>query len=84
MTQLVRDQVSHDLAQAITTLHEAVQAGHIVGLAFGVALRGRRYFVNTAGTLTRDPTFARGIIAALDDELSRMVQGRADAGTTTL
>jgi hypothetical protein len=84
MPHLVRDQVSHDLEQAIKTLHEAVQAGHIVGLAFGVALKGRRYFVNTAGTLTRDPTFARGIVAALDDELSRMVQGRADAGTTTL
>lgn len=80
--QLVRDHVSRDLLQACEQLLEAARAGEIVGMAFGVALKGRRYIVNVAGTLARDPTFARGVVAALDDELMGMVQGKADADTT--
>jgi hypothetical protein len=79
---LVRDQVSRDLEQTCTQLLEAVQAGLIKGMVFGVAMRGKNYFVNVAGTLAHDPTFARGVVAALDDELQRMVQGGADAKTT--
>ena len=50
----------------------------VVGVAFGAMLRQRRYLVNCAGEACRDPTTARGILAALDDELSQMVQGAAD------
>jgi hypothetical protein len=79
---LVRDQVSRDLLQTCVQLLEAVQAGHVTGIAFACTLKGKKYFVNVSGALERDPTFARGVVAALDDELSRMVQGQADAETT--
>lgn len=82
MATLVRDQVSRDVLETAEQLLDAVRAGQIVGIAFGVALRGKRYFVNVTGTLARDPTFARGVVAALDDELMGMVQGKADAATT--
>jgi hypothetical protein len=82
MTQLVRDQVSRDVVDTAQQLLEAAQSGQIVGIVFGVALRGRKYFVNVSGSFSRDPTFARGVVAALDDELMSMVQGRADSSTT--
>jgi hypothetical protein len=80
--QLVRDHVSRDLLQTCVQLLEAVQEGHITGLAFACSMKGKKYFVNVSGALATDPTYARGVVAALDDELSRMVQGRADADTT--
>jgi hypothetical protein len=79
---LVRDQVSRDLQTTCEQLLAAVMGGQITGLAFACTLRGKRYFVNVSGALAKDPTFARGCVAALDDELSRMVQGKADSDTT--
>ncbi len=79
---LVRDQVSRDLQQTCEQLLTAVLGGQITGLAFACTLRGKRYFVNVSGALAKDPTFARGCVAALDDELARMVQGKADSDTT--
>lgn len=82
MPQLVRDHISRDLVEAIGQLHGGAQDGVIVGIIFGIAMKGRKYHVNVAGTLAKDPTLARGLCAALDDELSAMVQGNADAATT--
>ncbi len=79
---LVRDLVPRDLLETCLQLTEGVKDGHITGMAFACTLKGRKYFVNVSGTMARDPTFARGVVAALDDELSRMVLGDADAGTT--
>ena len=79
---LVRDTISRDVVEAFEQLAEGARQGVIVGAIFGVMLRGRRYHVNVAGALARDPTYARGICAALDDELMGMVQGRAEAGPT--
>ena len=64
--QLVRDSISRDLAEAFKQIALGVEQGVITGAVFGLALKGRRYHVNVAGTLARDPTFARGICAALD------------------
>lgn len=80
--QLVRDHISRDLIDAFEQMFTMAKNGEIVGVVFGIALRGRKYHVNVAGTLARDPTFARGIVAALDDELMQMVQGNADTNTT--
>lgn len=80
--QLVRDVISRDLREAGQQIQAAIEAGEISGLVFGASLKGRRYIVNVAGTLARDPTLARGVTAAIDDELSRMVQDRVDSNTT--
>lgn len=81
-TSLARDTISRDLSEAGHQINEAIQAGHVAGIVFGMALKGRRYIVNVAGSLVRDPTLARGITAALDDELARLVQGKVDSDTT--
>lgn len=80
--QLVRDHISRDVVQALEQLLDGAQQGLVTGMVFGVALKGRKYHVNVAGSLARDPTFARGVVAAIDDELMSMVQGRANSDTT--
>ena len=79
---LIRDHISRDTVEAFEQLLAAAKSGQVVGAVFGVALRRRRYMVNSCGELARDPTLARGVIAALDDELSAMVQGKTDTDTT--
>jgi hypothetical protein len=38
-------------------------------------MKRRSYVVNTAGEAHRNPTFARGMVAALDDELGKRMGG---------
>ena len=79
--QLVRDNVSRDVVEALEQLLELARSGDVTGLAFAAALRGRRYVTNVAGTCFRDATTARGMVATLDDELSLIVQGRSENET---
>lgn len=79
---LVKDTISRDLKEAGRQINEAIESGLISGMVFGASLKGRRYIVNVAGSLARDPTLARGVTAALDDELARLVQSRTDSDTT--
>lgn len=78
---LVKDTVSRDTVEALEQLLAAAKEGHITGLAFAAALKNRRYVTNVAGTLYRDATTARGMVATLDDELAAIVQGRQDSET---
>lgn len=80
--QLLADPESRDLAETFEHLAGAVRAGAVVGVVMGVVVRGRQYHVHIGGTMTRDPTFARGVCRAIDDDLMVMVQGRAHAATT--
>lgn len=73
---------SREVCETLRVLQEQAKAGVVIGLAFGVVMRGRRYHVNVAGSLVNDPTFARGIVAALDDELQAMVHERAGVDRT--
>lgn len=70
---LVSDTISHDTKACLTQLND--QSEEVIGLAYVVMYKGRNFIVNTAGELHRNPTFARGAVAALDDELRRMVWG---------
>lgn len=80
--QLLPDAESSDLAAAFEHCAASARAGNLVGAVLGIVVKGRRYYVHIGGTLTRDPTFARGVCAAIDDELMAMVNGRS-IGTTT-
>lgn len=83
-SKLVHDDISRDLSAAMRRIAEMTDQKIVIGAVFGLALRGsgRRYHVNVAGSLARDPTFARGVVAALDDELRDMVRDSAEAATT--
>lgn len=80
--QLLHDFISRDTSEAAKIIKEGVDSGDIVGMVFALQLRGRRYAVNVAGQCARDPTFARGMCGAIDDELREMIQGRAASDTT--
>jgi hypothetical protein len=60
-----------DTVQRLRSLLEQAEAGELVGLAWVAMYRGRDYTVNTCGAMHKNPTFCRGAIAALSDEVSR-------------
>lgn len=74
--RLIHDTVSRNVVDCTKTLYEGAQNGEIVGIAFSVMLRTRRYVVNVAGFCHKNPTFARGMVAALDDKLRLLVEDR--------
>ena len=80
--RLVRDHISRDTVTACEQLLEGARSGLITGMVFGCSLKGRRYFVNVSGSLADEPTLARGVAAALDDELRAMVQNISDTSLT--
>jgi len=69
--KLVSDDLSKDTIECLTQLLDHAKAGHILGVAYGAMYKGRRYIVNVAGECHRNRTFTRGIVADLDEELSR-------------
>lgn len=75
---LIPDQVSHDTLTALKQLMDGVKRGEVIGLAYAAALKRRAYIVNTTGECHRNPTWSRGIICALDDQLSGRVRGGND------
>jgi hypothetical protein len=70
----VSDNLSHETVELLEQLLDEARRGQIIGFAF-VAMRKRREFIgDTAGEAHRNPTFARGMVAALDDHLSDLVK----------
>lgn len=80
--QLIREHISRDTIEALTGLLQLAQTGAVTGLAIAVVMRRRKYLVDVCGEAYRDPTFARGAVAALDDELRDIVRSQAHAATT--
>lgn len=77
---LVPDTVSTDTVRCLQTLLRRARAGEVIGLAYCAMLKQRAYIVNTAGVAHESPTFARGMVAALDDSLSERIHHRGDRG----
>lgn len=75
--RLVNDDISHETVEALEQLLAEARAGKILGFAY-VAMRKRREFIgDAAGEAYRNPTFARGMVAALDDHLAELVRTSA-------
>lgn len=72
---LVPDLVSTDTVECCRLLNSQAKSGELIGLAFVGLLKRRSYIVNTAGELHRNPTFARGCLLALDDQLALRIMG---------
>ena len=72
---LVPDSVSHDIVQCLEELLHQARKGELIGLAYAGMIKRRGYITNSAGEAHRNPTFARGMVAALDDELSTRIRG---------
>lgn len=74
--QLVHDYISRDTVDALRLLLKGAEEGDVTGIAFACTLRKNRYITNVAGLMYKNPTFARGCVVALDDELSSIVHAR--------
>jgi len=74
---LIADGISTDTVTALEQLLEQARAGEIIGVAFAVMLKRRNYVVNATGEARRNATFARGMLAALDDQLGAKIRGEA-------
>ena len=74
--KLVRDMVSKDTVEALETLLKAAKEGEVTGIAFACTLRRQRYITNVAGACYKNPTFARGMVGSLDDELAGIIHRR--------
>ena len=74
---LVPDTVSHDTVECLEILLEQARRGQVIGIAYAAMLKKRAYITNSAGEAYRNPTFSRGMIATLDDQLAGNVRGIA-------
>jgi len=79
---LIHSPVSRDTVTALLELLHSAQEGHLRGVAFVGLLRGRKFVVDCTGSACEDPTLTRGVLASLDDELQRLIEGRVDRDTT--
>lgn len=75
---LIADTVSTDTVECLQLLLRRAKRGEVIGLAFCAMLKQRAYIVNTAGAAHDSPTFARGMVAALDDALSNRIHHRGE------
>ena len=74
--QLVRDAISQDTVKALQQLLAYAERGELTGIAFAATFRKMRYVTNVAGILAKNPTFCRGAIRALDDDLAAIIHHR--------
>lgn len=74
--QLVHDYLSRDTVEALETLLSGAKSGDVTGIAFAVTLKRNRYITNVAGMAYKNPTFARGMVSTLSDELATLIHGR--------
>jgi hypothetical protein len=81
---LIQDRCSVEVLAGLEELLPLAKDGTLTGFVFGGMIRGRKYFVSCTGTAYADPTLARGVTRAIDDELQLMVQTRIDRNTTLL
>lgn len=72
---LVPDTVSTDTVACLELLLRRARRGEVTGLAYCATLKKRAYIVNTAGMVHDSPTFARGMLQALDDQLAQRIRG---------
>jgi hypothetical protein len=75
---LISDSVSTDTIECLRLLLARARRGEVVGLAYCAMLKQRAYIVNTAGVAHESPTFARGMVAALDDSLSNRIHHKGE------
>ncbi len=68
--RLVPDKISTDTVGALQYLLRLAESGEIIGMAFVAMSRKRTFVANTTGEAHRNPVFARGMVAYLDDKLS--------------
>jgi hypothetical protein len=75
---LVQSEISADTQKCVDAIADGVRAKRVIGFAAVVIYAQRNYELRLCGEADRSPTFTRGAVAALDDELGRRVRGTDD------
>lgn len=75
---LANDIISHDSIECLESLLKDAKEGKLIGIAFAAMYKRRQYITNTAGEAHRNPTFTRGMLATLNDQLAYKVAGGYD------
>lgn len=70
---LVSDLLSPETLKALEGLAQDAREGELIGFAYVAMYRRREYTASATGEARRNPTFARGMLAALDDYLADIV-----------
>ena len=70
--KLVPDRLSYDTVECLQQLLKSAERGDLVGMAFAGAYKGREFAVSASGVAYTSPTYARGMVAALDDWLAKV------------
>lgn len=72
---LINRSISHDTVTTLEQLLVDAKDGKLIGIAFAAAYAGqdRGFFVDVTGECYRNPVFARGMVACLDDMLRSML-----------
>jgi hypothetical protein len=70
---------SEDVHEACQHLLDDATKGRLIGIAFVAQYRRRTYIVHAAGELRRNPTWARGTLRSLDDELMSILHETGDS-----
>jgi hypothetical protein len=68
---LVQSEISADTQKCVDAIADGVRAKRVIGFAAVVIYAQRNYELRLCGEADRSPTFTRGAVAALDDELGR-------------
>lgn len=71
--RVIRFPGSNDAVRALELLLADAKAGRLVGIAYVAMYSHRKYIVDIAGETKRSPTFTRGMLQLLDDELSAII-----------
>lgn len=70
-----------DMIETLKTILAHAESGMVTGIAFACVLKRNRYITDAVGYCATHPTFTRGIVMSLSDELgARMHQ--SDPGET--
>jgi hypothetical protein len=68
---LVGGHVSGDTTAVLEELLAEARKGEVLGVAFCVMYKGREFIADATGEARRNPVFARGMVAFLDDQLAQ-------------
>lgn len=80
--QLVQSPSPPDIQRAVDDLVAGVQTGDITGLGVVVMLKGRRFFVDCFGQMSRNPFECIGLVGELEQCLREIGRRRKDTNTT--
>ncbi len=80
--QLVPRYVDIDTVSALEGLLERARNGDVIGLAWMELMPRHSYSVHAVGECIRNLTLTRGGVCAIDDELRKLIEERAEAADT--